>query len=96
MKEHKMLRKRSRALGLLMSLTMLAAAVPVQAAPGEEEQLKEPKSVYLDGDVSEEIKRRNWKSCMQTLKKTRRRNAEKMGKALLLKMRCTLLKRHRN
>ncbi len=56
MKEHKMLRKRSRALGLLMSLTMLAAAVPVQAAPGEEEQLKEPKSVYLDGDVSEEIK----------------------------------------
>ena len=51
-----MLRKRSRALGLLMSLTMLAAAVPVQAAPGEEEQLKEPKSVYLDGDVSEEIK----------------------------------------
>ena len=55
MKEHKMLRKRSRALGLLMSLTMLAAAVPVQAAPGEEEQLKEPKSVYLDGDVSEEI-----------------------------------------
>ncbi len=31
MKEHKMLRKRSRALGLLMSLTMLAAAVPVQA-----------------------------------------------------------------
>ena len=56
MKEHKMLRKRSRALGLLMSLTMLAAAVPVQAARGEEEQLKEPKSVYLDGDVSEEIK----------------------------------------
>ena len=56
MKEHKMLRKRSRALVLLMSLTMLAAAVPVQAAPGEEEQLKEPKSVYLDGDVSEEIK----------------------------------------
>ena len=56
MKERKKLRKPGKALSLLMTLTMLLSAVQVQAAPGTEEQLEGPKTIYLNGDVSEEVK----------------------------------------
>ena len=56
MKERKKLPKQGKALSLLMTLTMMLSAVQVQAAPGTEEQLEGPKTIYLNGDVSEEIK----------------------------------------